>query len=91
MKKGLALLVMLLMLLLTGCDTTTKTYEDEEIDFWEKFVVVEGYYSTDGTLYLIYDKDTKVEYYMVKEGHRFGMCPVYDTDGTVKVYAEEEQ
>lgn len=91
MKKELGLFIMLLVLILAGCSTTTITYENGEKEFWDKFVVVEEYDNPDnGTLYMVYDKDTKVEYYIVNEGHRYGLCPVYDTDGTVKVYGEGE-
>lgn len=91
MKKRLGLLVMLLVLVLTGCSTTTTIYENGEKEFWDKFVVVEEYNNPeDGRLSVVYDKETKVEYYIVDIGHQFGICPVYDTDGTVKVYTEEE-
>ena len=91
MRKRLTLLVILLMLVLTGCKTTTTTYEDGEKDLWDKFVVIESYSNMDnGTLCIVYDKDTKVEYYMVCYSHRFGICPVYNADGTIKVYEEGE-
>ena len=94
MKKRLTLLAILLMLVLTGCKTTTVNYENEEKDFWDKFVVVEGYDNMgDGCLYclyIVYDKDTKVEYYIAHAYNGFGISTVYNADGTIKVYEEGE-
>lgn len=91
MKKKLTLLTILLILVLVGCGTTTTTYEDEEKNFWDKFVVVENYGNmNDGSLYIVYDKDTKVEYYIVHAYCRFGISPIYNADGTIKVYEEGE-
>lgn len=91
MKKKLTLLTILLMLVLTGCETTTMIYEDEEKYFWDNFVVIESYTNlNDGTLYLAYDKDTKVEYYIVHGARIFGISPIYNADGTIKVYEEGE-
>lgn len=92
MKKKLTLLTILLILVLVGCGTTTATYEDEEKNFWDKFVVVESYDNmNDGSLYIVYDKDTKVEYYIVHAYRRFGISPIYNADGTIKVYEEENK
>lgn len=93
MKKKLTLLTILLMLVLTGCgETTTITYENTEENYWDKFVVVESYDNmNDGSLYIVYDKDTKVEYYIVHAYRRFGISPIYNADGTIKVYEEENK
>lgn len=91
MKKRLTLLVILLMLVLTGCKTTTTTYEDREKDFWDKFVLIEKYDKAGSKLYVVYDKDTKVEYYIISNYNQLGFSPIYNADGTIKVYEGEEE
>ena len=90
MKKFL-IVVMVLALTLTGCETKRTTYEDgEETLFGGKFVVLEERYNfDDGRLYIMYDKETKVKYYYYSCGYQGGICPIYNADGTVKVYEGE--
>ena len=40
---------------------------------------------------IIYDNETKVEYLIIYDGYRCGITPIYNTDGTVKVYQEKEK
>ena len=88
MKKFL-IVVMVLALTLTGCETKRTTYEDGEKTFFDKFVVLEERHEGSGWLYTMYDKETKVEYYCWSTYYRGGMCPIYNADGTVKVYEGE--
>jgi hypothetical protein len=37
----------------------------------------------------MYDKDTKVMYYMIVSGYKCGLTPIYNADGSVKVYEED--
>ena len=86
MKKIIIILAITLMLVLTGCGTKVKEYSSEEKELWDKFVVIEV--RNDmlyGVLTIAYDKDTKVEYYITKMD---GISPIYNADGTVKVYKE---
>lgn len=94
MKKNLAILfgcVTLIILLLTACttETTTTTVRYEQsTNAFNQFVLVERQYSMNwGTLYIVYDKDTKVMYYM-RDGNSYtgGFTPIYNADGSVKVY-----
>lgn len=72
---------------LTACGTTTTTYEDNNKKLWNQFVVVEKQRSDiDNGLYIVYDTDTKVMYYMWYEGYKGGMSPIYNADGSIKVY-----
>ena len=89
MKKVIAVIFsVMLVLSLTGCRTTVDT--DNHDDLFGKFVVIETRYNaSDGTLYTVYDKDTKVMYYYINSMYNHNLCPVYDTDGSVKVYSEE--
>lgn len=91
MKKRLAVLAISLMLVLTGCGgTTTTTYKNGEKTYWDKFIVIERYENdSDRRLNIAYDKDTKVEYYIISEYYGYAICPVYNADGTIKVYEGE--
>lgn len=44
-------------------------------------------FSTGYALY--YDKSTKVMYMFVKHGYGAGLTPMYNADGTLKLYEEE--
>lgn len=60
-----------------------------------RFVVVDEYKdNSTGNYYgttIVYDKDTKVMYYILDGYRRAGLCPMYDTDGNVMVYGGEVQ
>ncbi len=89
MKKFL-IVVMVLVLTLTGCETKRKSYENGKETFFDKFVVLEEIHDLDdGWLYVMYDKETKVEYYHYSGGYQGAMSPIYNADGTVKVYEGE--
>lgn len=91
MKKKLLTFVVscLILLSLSGCQQTT-TNTDQHETMFDQFVVIEKredfYY---GTFYVTYDKDTMVEYYIIISGHRGGISPVYNADGTLKIYPEK--
>lgn len=38
---------------------------------------------------VLYDKNTKVMYFVKRSGYQFGITPIYNSDGTVKLYDEE--
>ena len=91
MKKNLAILLgcaTLIILLLTACGTTTIQYTQNTNNVWNQFVLVEKQKSIIdwGTLYIVYDKDTKVMYYMWDGSYTGGFTPIYNADGSVKVY-----
>lgn len=89
MKKlcvDLLILLALMFVLITGltaCSTTTKTYEKK---FCNQFIVVEKQRNLNDRLYIVYDVDTKVMYYIYDDGYASGMSPIYNADGSVKVY-----
>ena len=68
---------------------------------YDKFVVVDKYEGTSvsggsngprGNVYEVYDVDTYVMYYLFEsaqaQGLSQGLCPIYNSDGTIKVYQE---
>ena len=94
MKKKLLILFISLVLTITACSTNVVEYEETEKNFWDKFIVIEERTNAEyGSLYLVYDKDTLVEYYIscTYDGRRVVSSPVYNTDGTIKVYDKEDE
>lgn len=89
MKKFL-IVIMVLMLALTGCETKKTSYDDNERVVFDRFIILEKLTKVgDGALYTIYDKETKVEYFLYSCGYQGGICPIYNADGTIKVYKGE--
>jgi major membrane immunogen (membrane-anchored lipoprotein) len=98
MKKKLLIFVLVSTILLVGCGN--KQYVNEQDTSSDliggRFVILEeckdlnitgNYYST----YIVYDKDTKVMYYILDGFRRAGLCPMYDTNGDVMIYNGEEK
>ena len=98
MKKKALALILTSMILLVGCGS--EQYMDEQGNTSDliggRFVVLEKCTdnSTAGNYmrtYITYDKDTKVMYYILDGYRRAGLCPMYDTNGDVMVYDEEDE
>ena len=94
MKRLILVLTTALMcgMVFTGCKTTVT--EDVDNAYYQnafnQFVVVEERRNGDyGTLSIVYDKDTKVMYYIFTSDYRCGVTPIYDSDGSVKIYEED--
>lgn len=79
-------------MMFVGCKTTIREDVDNAVyqNFFDKFVVVEERSNAeDGLLDIMYDKDTKVMYYMITSSSRCGITPIYNSDGSVKLYEED--
>lgn len=91
MKKKIIIFVVCLLLIFgfTGCKgkgDTTK-YSDDSHYIYSKFVVVEKSVSSiSGTTFVVYDEDTKVMYYIIDAYNQGGITPIYNSDGTIKLY-----
>ena len=93
MKKLILVLATALVcgMMFVGCKTTVTKDVDNAYyqNAFNQFVVVEERRNGDyGTLSIVYDKDTKVMYYMFTSAYRCGVTPIYDSDGGVKIYDE---
>ena len=93
MKKKILLLTtsVILSMGLAGC--TSNSASNSFSCLANDFTVVEekesnflGDYSQ-----IIYDNETKVEYLIIYDGYKCGITPIYNADGTVKVYQEKEK
>lgn len=80
MKKLIVALAVVMVICLTGCGTTS-----QEVDNTVKSPFVIIYKGSD--VWVFADKETKVEYVMVNNGHGgVEFQPLYNADGTLKLY-----
>lgn len=90
MKKKIIAVALALILCfgMTGC--TKGDIEPESSRLANKYIDLVTIYKDDKYgIEVLYDKNTKVMYF-IKQGYRqFGITPIYNSDGTVKLYDEE--
>ena len=90
MKKKILAVVLGLILCfgMTGC--TKGDIEPESSRFANKYIDLVTIYKDDNyNTEVLYDKNTKVMYFVVRSGNQFGITPIYNSDGTVKLYEGE--
>jgi len=87
--------VLALTLCLTGC-SCKEQYVDEHGNSYDiiggRFVVLDECEDNNANYnrtYITYDNDTKVMYYIIDGYCRAGLCPMYDANGNIMVYKEE--
>ena len=77
----------------TSCDssyTADSGYITSRVICDQFIVVSESKQDTTfGILYTVYDKDTKVMYYIMDSYCQAAMTPIYNSDGTVRIYSGE--
>lgn len=73
---------------MTGC--TRGDIEPERSDLGNKYIDLVTIYKDDNNYTeVLYDKNTKVMYFVKQSSQRFGITPIYNSDGTVKLYDGE--
>lgn len=89
MKKKIFAVALVLTLCfgMTGC--TKGDIEPENSDIGNKYIDLVTIYKGDAYTEVLYDKNTKVMYFVKRSGYQFGITPIYNSDGTVKLYDEE--
>lgn len=88
-KKILAIALGLTLCLgMTGC--TKGDIEPESSRLANKYIDLVTIYKDDNhCTKVLYDKNTKVMYFVIWSGYQFGITPIYNSDGTVKLYDGE--
>lgn len=88
-KKILAVLLGLTLCFgMTGC--TKGDIEPESSCLANKYIdLVTIYKNDDYRTKVLYDKNTKVMYFVQWSNYQFGITPIYNSDGTVKLYDGE--
>jgi len=88
MRKILGLiLVGILLLPLASCSSQHNAKVDNPNEDIKTLVYIG---SQDERFYYYYDKDTKVMYVVYASYNKGGMTPLYNPDGTLKLYKESE-
>lgn len=54
------------------------------------FTVIAEWSNTEYSYKIVYANDTKVKYLIMTTGHRCGITALYNADGSVQVYNEEQ-
>lgn len=90
MKKKITAIILALTLCLgmTGCEKGD--IEPESSKLGNKYIDLVTIYRDDGLgTEVLYDKNTKVMYFVKMGGYQFGITPIYNSDGTLKLYDGE--
>ena len=72
---------------MTGC--TKGDNESESSCFANRYIDLVTIYKGDKGTEVLYDKNTKVMYFAKWTIYQFGITPIYNSDGTVKLYDGE--
>ena len=88
-KKILAVVIGLTLCFgMTGC--TKGDIEPESSYLANKYINLVTIYKDDHyNTEVLYDKNTKVMYFVKRTGYQFGITPIYNSDGRVKLYDGE--
>lgn len=91
-KILLVLFIIVMTICLIGCDTDNKIAYGAAEDYVEDlgFAIIKQLSEHgDAYTYLVYDKETKVEYILVDVFCEKSLCPYYDENGEVVIYKGE--
>ncbi len=73
---------------MTGC--AKGDIEPESSRLANKYIDLVTIYKDDNhNTKVLYDQNTKVMYFVIWSGYQFGITPIYNSDGTVKLYDGE--
>lgn len=90
-------LLLCLVYVLTACGGTT--YQEATSDTSTAsndlcngyFTIVTEWSDVRGTYYIAYANDTKVKYLISTSNYKFGITPLYNSDGSLQIYGEVEE
>lgn len=82
-KRTVAIIVIAACFLLASCGA--RDVPDEQVNIANKYFDLHEIYEY-GSSSVAYDKNTGVMYFMVRNGYQFGITPIYNTDGSLKLY-----
>lgn len=95
MKRIKYIALLCLVYVLTACGTTyqeatgeTSTASDDLYNGY--FTIVTKWEEVSSTYYIVYANDTKVKYFVSNSQYRSGITPLYNRDGSLQVYDEDE-
>ena len=88
MKRLLSLLLVFLLLLFLACCDEKKAAVEKPSRAIDTLVYIG---SQNNDFYYYYDKDTKVMYVVYIDIYKAGITPLYNADGTLKLYEGEDK
>lgn len=85
--------VLLLCTIFTACGTSYQEATGEvstaDADMGNGYFTVITKWSDEfTTYYIVYANDTKVKYFIAMGGHKYGIAPLYNNDGSLQIYNE---
>ena len=90
MRRIIAILCV--CLLLTGCGTSYEDAEDTLETTGGGYFTMIKEWGVDGNAYkIVYANDTKVKYLIWKNGHKGGITPLYNANGSLQGYEESDE
>lgn len=90
MKKKIASIALGLSICfcMTGCGSEGGDITPEDNVLGNKYFDLVNIYES-GCTNIAYDKNTNVMYFIEQSGYVFGITPIYNSDGTLKLYEGE--
>ena len=89
MKKKILVVALALVLCFGMAGCTKGDIEPESSRLANKYIDLVTIYKGKQGTEVLYDKNTKVMYFMLWTAEQFGITPIYNSDGTVKLYDGE--
>ena len=88
-KAGLVVIIMLIIALIalgTIIKLSKSSVETENgvTTYGEYFIVDKEWNDIDFTYRIVHDKETGVKYMIIASGHRYGITPLYNADGSLQ-------
>lgn len=94
MKKNI-LLFILMAILCCGCYSSTDDFSKDDVYLDTPYIKLIYLYERDYDIrykaQVVYDENTNVMYLIGQKGNGMFMTPIYNTDGTLKLYTPEEE
>lgn len=89
--------VLLLCTIFTACGTSYQEATGEvstanDADMCNGyFTVITTWGDAYASYYIVYANDTKVKYFIATTSYKYGITPLYNSDGSLQVYEEENE
>ena len=91
-RKNIAVLVVIIMLIavlialgtVIMCSKSSVETENGVTTYGEFFIVDKEWNDIDFTYRIVHDKETGVKYMIIASGHRYGITPLYNADGSLQ-------
>lgn len=79
-------IIFTLVFVLSGC-TSYQEAQDVNIDYaGGYFVMIKKWEDSDHRYRIVYAKDSKVKYLVIRSANRYGITPLYNADGSLQIY-----